>query len=102
MTGVTVELAAELVEIRVLAASGMLGTGFPEESLHKGLAMRPHFIGVDAGSTDSGPTDLATGTCRYSEAAYRRDLKLLLSAAVENNIPLIIGSAGGAGSGSSC
>ena len=85
------------IEIRVLAASGMLGTGFPEESLHKGLAMRPHFIGVDAGSTDSGPTDLATGTCRYSEAAYRRDLKLLLSAAVENNIPLIIGSAGGAG-----
>lgn len=86
-----------MTEVRILAASGMLGTGFLEESLRLGLAMKPHMIGVDAGSTDSGPTDLATGSCRYSEDSYRRDLRLLLAAAIENDIPLIIGSAGGAG-----
>lgn len=86
-----------LAEVRILSATGMLGTGFPEESLRLGLEMKPHMIGCDAGSTDSGPTDLATGSCRYSEEAYRRDLRLLLAAAITHEIPLIIGSAGGAG-----
>lgn len=84
-------------EFRLLAATGMLGTGFPEESFRRGLEMKPDMIGADAGSTDSGPNDLATGACRYPEASYRRDLGLLLPAAIEAGIPLIIGSAGGAG-----
>ena len=84
-------------EFRLLAATGMVGTGFPEESLRRGLDLKPDMIGVDAGSTDSGPTDLATGSCRYPEASYRRDLGLLLPAALGAGIPLVIGSAGGAG-----
>ncbi|MPZ61686.1 MAG: acyclic terpene utilization AtuA family protein [Propionibacteriales bacterium] len=84
-------------EIRLLSATGMLGTGFPEESLRRGLELDPHLIGCDAGSTDAGPTDLATGRCRYPAEAYRRDLRLLLPAALGAGIPLIIGSAGGAG-----
>jgi hypothetical protein len=83
--------------VRLLSATGMLGTGFPEESLRAGLARNPDMIGCDAGSTDSGPTDLATGHCRYPADSYRRDLRLLLPAALERRIPLIIGSAGGAG-----
>jgi hypothetical protein len=59
--------------------------------------MKPDMIGVDAGSTDSGPSDLATGQCRYPEASYRRDLGILLPAALEAGVPLVIGSAGGAG-----
>jgi hypothetical protein len=84
-------------EIRVLAPTGMLGTGFPEASLQAGLEMAPHFIGCDAGSTDSGPADLATGRCHYSAHSYRRDLKLILGAARGHRLPLIIGSAGGSG-----
>jgi Acyclic terpene utilisation family protein AtuA len=82
---------------RLLSATGMLGTGFPEPSLRLGLEMDPHVIACDAGSTDAGPADLATGRCRYPEPAYRRDLRLLLPAALSQGVPLIIGSAGGAG-----
>src|SRR5690554_4866693 len=84
-------------EIRVLAPSGMVGTGFPEGSLARGLTWDPHFLAVDAGSTDSGPADLGTGGCRYSRASYKRDLSLILQAARSKKVPLIIGSAGGAG-----
>ncbi len=84
-------------EVRVLAPTGMLGTGFPEASLRAGLEMDPHVIGCDAGSTDAGPADLAMGKCHYSADSYRRDLRLILVAARSKNLPLIIGSAGGAG-----
>lgn len=84
-------------EVRVLAPNGMLGTGFPEASLKSGMSWDPHYIAVDAGSTDSGPADLGAGTCRYSRRAYARDLKLILGAARAQGVPLIIGSAGGAG-----
>jgi hypothetical protein len=86
-----------VTEVRLLSATGMLGTGFQEESLRRGLQMGPHVIGCDAGSTDSGPADLATGRCRYPAEAYRRDLRLLIPAALAAGVPLIIGSAGGAG-----
>ncbi len=88
-------------EVRLLAATGMLGTGFPESSLRTGMAMDPHVIGCDSGTTDGGPDDLATGKAHYSAQAYRRDLGLMLSAARDRKIPLIIGSAGGAGSDAS-
>jgi hypothetical protein len=91
------ESRSSLTLTRLLSATGMLGTGFPEESLRAGMAMKPDMIGCDAGSTDSGPADLATGRCRYPAEAYRRDLRLLLPAALASGIPLIIGSAGGAG-----
>ncbi len=84
-------------EIRVLAPTGMLGTGFPDASLKAGLEMNPDVIGCDAGSTDSGPADLATGHCHYSAHSYRRDLGLILAAARGKKVPLIIGSAGGSG-----
>lgn len=83
--------------VRALAATGQLGTGFREESLHAGLAMRPDFIGCDAGSTDPGPYYLGSGLCMASRTAIRRDLRLLILAAVEADIPLIIGSAGTGG-----
>ena len=87
-------------EIRVLAPNGMLGTGFPEASFQAGLEMNPHVIGCDAGTTDSGPADLATGTSHHSARAYYRDLKLILAGARTKSIPLLIGSAGGAGADS--
>lgn len=76
----------------------MLGTGFPEASLRAGLARRPAFLGVDAGSTDQGPQALGTGEPLLSREAIRRDLSLLLPAALEHGIPLLVGSAGTSGS----
>jgi len=54
------------MEIRVLAATGVLGAGFKVESLNRGIALKPTFIACDAGSTDSGPliSGPASPSCR--------------------------------------
>ena len=66
---------------------GSLGTGFGEESLERGLAMGVDFIGADAGSVDGGPRALAGGPPAWSDAAYRRDLSLLLRASRRAGVP---------------
>lgn len=81
-------------EVRALSPTGMLGSGFIEKSLKRGMEWGPHFIACDAGSTDGGPDALATGKCIFSKPAVKRDLKLMLLAARQARIPLIIGSAG--------
>jgi len=75
----------------------MLGYGFPESSFLEGVERRPHVIAVDAGSTDSGPHKLGAGTGIAGREAERRDLRLILAAGHRLGIPVIIGSAGGAG-----
>ncbi len=84
-------------EFRLLSTSGLLGYGFPEASLEAGLAREPHMIGVDGGSTDPGPYYLGSGKCVNSRLAMKRDLTLMLRAAVARRIPMVIGSCGGAG-----
>jgi hypothetical protein len=82
---------------RVLSPTAILGYGFPEESFQKGIEKKPHLIAVDAGSTDPGPYYLGAGISFTSKAAVKRDLGLIVKAAVETSIPCIIGSAGGCG-----
>ena len=84
-------------EIRLLSTSAILGYGFPEASLQAGLARDPHFIGVDGGSVDPGPHYLGSGKPFCSPIAIRRDLRLMLRAAIEHKIPMVIGTCGGAG-----
>src|SRR5580692_8555997 len=84
-------------EIRLLSTSAILGYGFPEASLRAGLDRRPHVIGVDGGSVDPGPHYLGSGKPFCSPIAIRRDLRLMLIAAVRESIPLVIGTCGGAG-----
>lgn len=84
-------------EVRVLAGSAVMGSGFLESSLEEGLRRRPHFIGCDAGSTDPGPHYLGSGAAAFSRDAVKRDLRLLLLGARRLNVPLLIGSAGTAG-----
>ncbi len=84
-------------EIRLLSTSAILGYGFPEASLKAGMARAPHMIGVDGGSVDPGPHYLGSGKPFCSPIAIRRDLRLMLRAAIEHNIPLVIGTCGGAG-----
>lgn len=86
-----------MTEIRMLSTSGILGYGYAEESLRIGMAREPHAIGADGGSTDPGPHYLGAGTSFTSRLSVKRDLKLMLLAAMAAKIPCIIGTAGGAG-----
>jgi hypothetical protein len=84
-------------EVRMLSASGLLGYGFPEKSLARGLERGLDMVGVDGGSSDPGPHYLGSGKCVNSRMAMKRDMALLLRAAVAHRIPMMIGTCGGAG-----
>jgi hypothetical protein len=84
-------------EYRLLSTSGILGYGFPEASLAAGMLRHPDMIGVDGGSTDPGPYYLGFGKCLNSRISMKRDMRLMLKAAIGAKIPLVVGSCGGAG-----
>lgn len=86
-----------LDEIRVLSPTAILGYGFPMSSFEAGLALDPHVIAVDAGSSDPGPHYLGAGYSFTDRDAVKRDLGIMLRAACARGIPLIVGSCGGAG-----
>jgi len=87
-------------KLKVLSPTAILGYGFPEESFEKGLELKPDVIAVDAGSTDPGPYYLGAGIPFTDGEAVRRDLMLMTKAALDNGIPLIVGTAGGSGGAS--
>ena len=92
------ESSAAQDSIGVLVPSGMLGAGFDPATVTRGLALGADVIAVDGGSTDSGPYYLGTGEAKTADGAVRRDLRILLSAASDAGIPLIVGSCGTGGS----
>ena len=84
--------------VGVVFPSGMLGGGgFTAESVKRGIAMGATAIAIDGGSTDSGPYYLGAGGSKSDASAVEQDLRILLAAARENRIPLIIGSCGTSG-----
>jgi hypothetical protein len=83
--------------LRVLVPAGMLGSGFPAETIAHGIEQGAEAIVVDGGSTDSGPYYLGTATAKTSAAAVRRDLEILLTTAIRTDIPLIVSSCGTSG-----
>jgi hypothetical protein len=83
--------------VGVIFPAGMLGAGFTAESVKRGIAMGATAIAIDAGSTDSGPYYLGAGAAKTPASAVARDLRILLAAARENKIPLIVGSCGTSG-----
>jgi len=74
-------------EFRILAPTAILGYGFPEESLRRGLAEGPDLIAVDAGCTDPGPYYLGSGKSFTDRTGVKRDLRYLLPAALARGIP---------------
>jgi len=85
--------------INILVPTGALGSGVDEDQVFAALvAGGIHAIACDAGSTDSGPSYLATGRCKYSRAAVKRNLDILMRAQSQFAIPLLIGSCGTSGS----
>ena len=86
--------------VRVLSPTGMLGAGFAQSTVDRGLELGADVISVDAGSTDSGPHYLGSGTAKTTAAAVARDLRILLRASAQAGIPMIVGSCGTSGTDS--
>lgn len=84
-------------EIRIISPCGILGYGFPASSFLRGFEKEVHGIVVDAGSTDAGPHKLGAGVSIVSKRAAKKDLEIIIKNGVSRQIPIIIGSAGGAG-----
>jgi hypothetical protein len=85
-------------EIRAIAPSGAVGAGFDEAAFWAAMEReRPHFIGCDSGSTDPGPYPLGEGVSHWDRFLFARDLRIMLKAARQYQIPLLIGSAASAG-----
>ncbi|WP_295940150.1 acyclic terpene utilization AtuA family protein [uncultured Alistipes sp.] len=84
-------------EIRILSPTAILGYGFPLESFMEGMKRKPHVIAVDAGSTDPGPYYLGAGKSFTDYNSVKRDLEIMIPAALEAGIPVIVGTAGGCG-----
>lgn len=82
---------------RVISPTGALGAGVLEEHVAFGIARGADAIGVDAGSTDSGPSYLARGVSKMPRESVHRDLKVLMAAAHGAGIPLLVGSCGTSG-----
>ncbi len=86
-----------MTEVRVLSASGQIGSGFLEASFARGIALKPDVIACDGGSTDAGPAHLGTGKPHFSRPGTKRDLRLMLKGRDQLGVPLIVGSCGFAG-----
>ncbi len=84
-------------KIRAVAATGNLSTGFREETLVRAVQQGAHFIGCDAGTTDSGPYYLGSGNPRGPREGTKRNLRIMIREGLNAGIPVIIGSAGHAG-----
>jgi hypothetical protein len=83
-----------MTEVRVLSASGQIGSGFLESSLERGISLTPHVIACDGGSTDAGPAHLGSGEPHFSREGTKRDLRLMLRGRDRIDVPLIVGSCG--------
>lgn len=80
--------------------AGALGAGFPDESVEYAISQKVDAIACDAGSTDSGPYYLGTGTSTKPAASIKSDLSRMMNARDLLSIPLIIGSCGTCGTNS--
>lgn len=86
-----------MVEVRVLSASGQIGSGFQESSFARGISLRPHAIACDGGSTDAGPYYLGSGKPHFPRAGVKRDMRLMMLGRQQVGVPLVVGSCGFAG-----
>ena len=82
---------------RILSPTAILGYGFPEASFNKAMGLDIDLIAVDAGSMDAGPYHLGSGAQYVGRAALQRDLTLIVQGALQQQCPLVVGSAGFSG-----
>ncbi|MCC6532321.1 MAG: acyclic terpene utilization AtuA family protein [Burkholderiales bacterium] len=67
------------------------------EHVRHGVKLGAHAIACDAGSTDSGPFYLACGVSKHARESVKRDLQVMMCAASEAQLPILIGSCATAG-----
>ncbi|MEA2332620.1 MAG: hypothetical protein QOH58_2758 [Thermoleophilaceae bacterium] len=84
-------------EFRIVSPGGSLGYGVNAESLELAVKSGLDAIGADSGSTDMGAFYLGAPQAYHSRTSMKRDLSLVLGAAVPRGLPVLIGNAGGAG-----
>ncbi|MGH3756848.1 acyclic terpene utilization AtuA family protein [Actinophytocola sp.] len=84
---------------RYVAAQGALGAGVDREAFCEALdTTHPDFIACDAGTTDAGPFSLGSGVPAFPRPTVLSDLDIILTGARRLGVPVLIGSAGTAGS----
>lgn len=76
---------------------GALGGPFPDESITYAITQKVDAIALDAGSTDSGPYYLGSGSSKMPKEVIKTDLRRLMRARQELGVPLIIASCGTCG-----
>jgi hypothetical protein len=84
-------------EFRIVSPGGSLGYGINAESLERAVEAGLDAIGADSGSTDFGAFYLGAPAAYHSRASMKRDISLVLGAAVPRGLPVLIGNAGGSG-----
>ena len=87
--------------LRIISPNGHLGFApTKEESFYIGAKTKPDYYCADSGSDDIGPTFLGSDTCASHYVHQKHDLELMLLAAREQGVPMIIGSSGDTGTNS--
>jgi hypothetical protein len=87
--------------LSIICPNGHLGFAPSRtESFRLGVQRRPHYIAADSGSDDVGPVPLGSDTSTSPLAWQTQDLELMLLAARELGVPMIVGSSGDTGSNS--
>lgn len=87
--------------LKIICPNGHLGFApLKKESFYLGVAEKPDYIAADSGSDDIGPVPLGSDTCASPKAWQRHDLEVMLLAARDLGVPMLIGSAGDTGSNS--
>lgn len=87
--------------LSIICPNGHLGFApTREESFRLGVAAHPDCIAADSGSDDVGPIPLGSDTSTSPLGWQTHDLELMLLAARELRVPMIIGSAGDTGANS--
>jgi hypothetical protein len=84
-------------ELRIYAPTAIVGYGYRQESFQRAMERDPHLIAADAGSTDPGPNYLGMGKAFVGRDAAKRDLKSMLIAGHDRQVPVLVGTSGGAG-----
>ncbi len=77
---------------RILSLNGAVGYSFPEGSLEDAMKTRLDLIADDAGTMDQGPYYLGEGVTAFKRPSLKRDLSLMIEAALKQDCPLVIGS----------
>ncbi|MBA0051684.1 acyclic terpene utilization AtuA family protein [Streptomyces sp. AJS327] len=88
-------------ELRIVSPNGHLGFApTKEESFRIAAATRPDYYCCDSGSDDIGPAALGSDRSVSMYEWQRHDLELMLLAAREQGVPMLIGSSGDCGTNS--